>query len=90
MNAGIERQLERQRLAYAGPRGTWAQRWLPRVCKHLEIRCTHGDEIIGRRYRRRVCMICGRSLKGPLPEMCFFTETAHLSPSPVPPQEGQA
>lgn len=71
------RHVERQDLAYAGASGTWAQRWLPSVCKHAEIRCTHGDEIIARRWRRRVCMVCGRSLTGPLPAYCFFTERPH-------------
>jgi len=60
-----------------GPSGSWRKRWIPGVCKHSEIRCTHGDEIIGRRWRRRVCMICGRSLEGPIPELCFFTGEPH-------------
>jgi hypothetical protein len=59
------------------PTGPWWKRWIPGVCKHEQVRCTHGDEIIGRRWRRRVCMICGRSLKGVLPEMCFFTGEQH-------------
>lgn len=63
-----------QDLAYkTGPWGTWAQIWIPRVCKHARVRCTHGDEIIHRRRRRRVCLDCGRSLKGPLPDRCFFS-----------------
>lgn len=71
---------DRQTEAYKkGPSGTWFQRWIPGVCKHEKIRCTHGDEIIHRRWRRRVCMICGRSLKGPLPRICFFTDTVHYS-----------
>lgn len=57
------------------PTGTWAQRWLPRVCKHERVRCIHGDEIIARRFRRRLCMVCGRALKGPLPERCFYSPT---------------
>lgn len=71
--------VQRQSLAYAGPSGSWAQRWLPGVCKHDEVRCTHGDEIIGRRWRRRVCLVCGRALRGPLPRMCFFAEQPHSS-----------
>lgn len=71
--------LERQDLAYAPPTGTWAQRWIPARCLHMEVRCTHGDEIIHRKWRRRVCMVCGRSLKGPLPKRCFFTEEPHPS-----------
>jgi hypothetical protein len=67
----------RQNLAYAGPTGTWPQRWLPFVCRHEQVRCTHGDEIIGRGWRRRVCMVCGRALRGDLPRMCFFTEKPH-------------
>lgn len=74
--------LDRQDEAYrACPCGTWAQRWIPGVCKHPDVRCTHGDEIIGRRFRRRVCMVCGRSLDGPLPAMCFFTGEPHPSHS---------
>lgn len=69
--------------AYSGPTGTWAQRWLPRVCKHLRVRCTHGDEIIARRWRRRVCMVCGRSLQGPLPRVCFFSPSGATHPSHV-------
>lgn len=61
------------------PSGTWAERWLPGRCEHRVVRCTHGDEIIGRRFRRRVCMVCGRSLKGPLPVECFFTGEPHPS-----------
>lgn len=70
--------LDRQDEAYkSGPTGSWAQRWLPGVCKHERVRCTHGDEIIGRRFRRRVCLVCGHSLKGDLPFMCFFTGQPH-------------
>lgn len=57
------------------PTGTWAQRWLPRVCKHERVRCIHGDETIARRFRRRLCMVCGRALKGPLPVVCFYSPT---------------
>lgn len=74
----VQYLLNRQDIAYkVGPVGTWAQRWLPFVCKHTLVRCTHGDEIIGRGYRRRVCLICGRSLRGPLPYECFFTGEPH-------------
>lgn len=70
--------LERMDEAYKNsPTGTWFQRWIPGVCKHEKIRCTHADEIIGRRFRRRVCLVCGRSLKGDLPYMCFFTGEPH-------------
>lgn len=80
-----EEQLEkmrymmiRQDIAYKiCPIGSWFERWVPFVCKHYIVRCTHGDEIIGRRWRRRVCMNCGRSLKGPLPVVCFFTGEMH-------------
>lgn len=72
--------LDRQDEAYRkSPSGTWAQRWIPGICKHAEVRCTHGDEIIGRRFRRRACMVCGRSLNGPLPVECFFTGEPHPS-----------
>lgn len=74
--------LDRLHKAYAGPSGSWAQRWIPWVCKHAEIRCTHGDEIIARKMRRIVCMICGRSLEGPLPRLCFFTKEPHVHAVP--------
>jgi hypothetical protein len=70
--------LNRQDEAYRrAPYGSWAQRRLPFVCKHSLVRCTHGDEIIHRGFRRRVCMVCGRSLRGPLPDVCYFTGTPH-------------
>lgn len=70
--------LERQDEAYSQKSsGSWVERWVPGVCSHARVRCTHGDEIIGRRYRRRVCMVCGRSLEGPLPVECFFTGAPH-------------
>ncbi len=76
--AVAQRHWDRQTVAYySGPSGTWAQRWLPRVCKHETVRCTHGDEIIGRNFRRRVCMVCGRALKGLLPEWCYFADAPH-------------
>lgn len=76
--AKVRYMVTRQIEAYNySPIGTWFERWVPRVCKHKKIRCTHGDEIIHCRYRRRVCMICGRSLKGPLPDICFFTGAPH-------------
>lgn len=68
-----------QDYAYGGPYGSWAQRWIPGVCKHEHVRCTHGDEIIARRGRRRVCMDCGRALRGDLPRECAFTGRPHLS-----------
>lgn len=61
--------------ARRSPTGTWAQRWLPWVCKHEQVRCTHGDEIVARNFHRRVCLVCGRALKGDLPETCFFSPT---------------
>lgn len=76
----LEYIIDSQYLAYKfAPFGTWVERWVPFVCKHDAIRCTHGDEIIGRRFRRRVCLLCGRSLKGPLPKECFFTGLNHSS-----------
>lgn len=75
--------IARQDEAYRnGPSGTWAQRWVIGWCKHERVRCTHGDEIIGRGFRRRVCMVCGRSLEGPLPEECFFTGGTHADSGP--------
>ncbi len=70
--------LHQQDIAYKhGPSGTWAQRWIPGVCKHPFIRCTHGDEIIHRGFKRRVCMICGRAIQGHIPRECFFTGRDH-------------
>lgn len=74
----IKFMLDQQDRAYlSGSYGNWFQRWIPGVCRHKHVRCTHGDEIIARKYRRRVCLCCGRSLKGPLPTMCYFTGTFH-------------
>ena len=74
----IRYMLDRQNEAYRYcPCGTWLQRLIPGVCKHPDVRCAHGDEIIHRRFRRRVCMVCGRSLVGPLPTWCFFTGEDH-------------
>lgn len=50
-------------------------KWL--FCKHENVRCVHGDEIVHRRYRRVACLDCGRSLKRDLPSMCWFTGTIH-------------
>ncbi len=50
-----------------------------RRCRHEHVRCTHGDEIIARDFRRRVCLDCGRALKGPLPEICYQTGEPHPS-----------
>ena len=47
------------------------------LCKHARVRCIHGDEIIARRWRRRLCLDCGRALKGPLPEPCYYTGKPH-------------
>lgn len=59
------------------PTGSFWERWIRGMCKHSSIRCTHGDEIIGRNGKRRVCLVCGRGLKGDLPEFCFFTGEFH-------------
>lgn len=71
--------IARQDIAYRGPVGTWAERWIPGVSKHETVRCTHGDEIIHRNWRRRVCMICGRALRGSLPRFCWFSGRDHPS-----------
>lgn len=72
--------LDRLDEAYRrGPRGSWVQRWIPGVCRHEQVRCTHGDEIIHRRFRRQVCLVCGRSLDRGLPVECFFTGKPHPS-----------
>lgn len=50
----------------------------PRIfCKHPRVRCTHGDEIIARGFKRRVCLDCNRALDGPLPEPCTVTGRFH-------------
>lgn len=64
---------------FFSPTGPWWKRWIPGLCRHEKVRCTHGDEIIGRHFRRRVCMICGIALRGPLPKLCFFTGESHES-----------
>lgn len=70
--------LDRQDEAYKySPTGTFLQRWIPGVCHHERVRCSHGDEIIHRRFRRRICMVCGRALSGPMPDVCFFTGEVH-------------
>lgn len=84
---GRERYEQAQALQYMQNRlteayhqsstGNFLERWVPGVCKHPVVRCTHGDEIIGRNWRRRVCMVCGRALRGPIPEICFFTGKFH-------------
>lgn len=72
--------LDRMDDAYKyAPSGSFLKRWIPGVCKHEKVRCTHGDEIFGRKFRRRVCMVCGRALKGDVPAVCFFTGEFHPS-----------
>lgn len=75
--AAYQALWDRMTEARRGPSGTWAQRWLPRVCKHEDTRCVHGDEIIDRGFRRVACRVCGRSLDRPLPPVCWFTGTPH-------------
>lgn len=48
-----------------------------RRCQHLNVRCVHGDEINARWGKRRACLDCGRSLPGPLPEICWHTGARH-------------
>lgn len=76
----------RQNEGQAYPIGTWKQRWLPTWtrwgCKHDLVRCIHGDEIIARRFRRRLCMVCGRALTGALPPVCWYTNRLHGSARP--------
>ncbi len=74
--ASVGEVVRRQNIAFGGPAGTWAQRWLPWVCKHLVVRCTHGDERL-HRGRARACMVCGRCLPGALPAVCYFTDRLH-------------
>lgn len=75
--AAIRRLLDRQTAGHRYPTGTWAQRWIPGVCKHDDVRCIHGDEIIARGFRRRLCMTCGRALRGLMPSTCWYTGTLH-------------
>lgn len=49
-------------------------------CQHVRLRCTHGDEIIARGWRRAVCLDCGKSLDRPLPEPCWYTGEPHTRP----------
>jgi len=78
MNKQINKMLARiDDSIYRYPIGTWVQRWIPGVCKHEHVRCVHADEIILRNNRRVACLICGRSLDRPLPDICFFTDRPH-------------
>ncbi|MBM3315841.1 hypothetical protein FJY71_08420 [candidate division WOR-3 bacterium] len=77
--ARAEALWQRLDAAQRYPTGTWAQVWIPGVCPHDDVRCTHGDEIIARRFRRRLCMTCGRVLRGDLPDVCWFTGVPHSS-----------
>lgn len=73
----FDAQKHRDEAHYLPPTGSFLDRWFPGWCDHLRVRCVHGDEVNDRGGRRRVCMICGRSLKGPLPRVCFFTGEEH-------------
>lgn len=53
------------------------------ACQHDNVRCIHGDEIVGSRYRRRRCLDCGAILKGPLPVVCHYTGQIHDSYLPL-------
>jgi hypothetical protein len=50
-----------------------------RRCEHLRYRCVHGDEIRNLGYRRKVCLDCGKALKGDLPIYCSITGDPHPS-----------
>lgn len=75
---GAERLMARMNHARREePTGTWRQRWVPRVCKHADVRCVHGQEIVDR-GSRVACRVCGGSLRRrPLPEVCWFTGHPH-------------
>lgn len=73
----VSKTIERLHEAYAAPSGTWAQRWVPFVCKHEKVRCIHGDEIHTYKGRRIKCLVCGRALKGEHPRQCFFNGEPH-------------
>ena len=51
-------------------------RW--RRCRHEHVRCVHGDEILARKWRRVVCVACGKALKGPLPLVCTVSHRPHI------------
>lgn len=51
--------------------------WRRNRCPHINVRCTHGDEIIMMGYRRRICLDCGWALDGPLPDICSVTGVPH-------------
>jgi hypothetical protein len=52
--------------------------WKMLRCKHLNVRCVHGEEILAT-GARRACTDCHRYLRGPLPEVCTFTGLRHGS-----------
>jgi hypothetical protein len=83
------RRMDEARTCY--PTGTWAQRWVPGVCKHPtdQRRCVHGDEIIARGFARTVCLVCGRGLKkARMPRVCWFTGELHASAEPYVARRG--
>lgn len=52
--------------------------WLKRLfCKHRNVRCVHGDEIIRRNWRRVACLDCDASLARGLPPYCHTTRKLH-------------
>ena len=53
--------------------------WLT-PCEHRHVRCIHGDEIHRSHGARVRCLACGRSLAGPLPQVCTYTGLVHTWP----------
>lgn len=51
--------------------------WLAWRCRHGNVRCIHGDEIIFRGWKRVLCLDCGRALPGDLPLVCWYSGDVH-------------
>lgn len=49
----------------------------PGPCRHIFVRCVHGDEIIYHGYKRGVCLDCGQWVDE-LPELCSVTGQPHV------------
>jgi hypothetical protein len=73
-------RLMRERMDVAYGRGRFVWPWTRWLCKHVDRRCIHGDEIIfgTRNGERSRCLWCGKTFPD-LPVMCFFTDEIHPS-----------
>jgi hypothetical protein len=56
----------------------WMFNW---KCKHRNLRCIHGDEIIMAGWKRASCWDCPK-LFDTLPEYCSYTLEKHNIPKP--------